>query len=37
MPTIESELAELRSRALFRKLREIDSPQQPETELAGKS
>lgn len=34
--TIDSELAELRSQALFRKLRQIDSPQQPAMELAGR-
>ncbi len=35
-PTIDSELAELRSRSLLRSLREMDSPQQPTVELAGK-
>ena len=34
--TIASELAELRSRSLLRSLREMDSPQQPAVELAGK-
>jgi 8-amino-7-oxononanoate synthase len=34
--SIESELAELRAHALFRRLRTIDSPQQPAMELAGK-
>lgn len=35
-PSIDAELAELRSRSLLRKLREIDSPQQPSLEFAGK-
>ena len=35
-PTIDSELAELRARSLLRSLREMDSPQQPTVELAGK-
>ena len=35
-PTIASELAELRARSLLRTLREMDSPQQPAVELAGK-
>ena len=35
-PTIASELAELRARSLLRTLREMDSPQQPSVELAGK-
>ena len=35
-PTIASELAELRARSLLRTLREMDSPQQPTVELAGK-
>ena len=34
--TIASELAELRARSLLRSLREMDSPQQPAVELAGK-
>ncbi len=34
--SIDSELAELRSQALLRQLREIDSPQQPSLEFAGK-
>ena len=34
--SIEAELAELRSRSLLRKLREIDSPQQPAMEFAGR-
>ena len=34
--SIASELAELRARALLRSLREMDSPQQPAVELAGK-
>lgn len=34
--SIDEELAELRARALFRKLREIDSPQHPSMEFAGK-
>ena len=34
--TIDAELAELRSHALLRQLREIDSPQQPSLEFAGK-
>ena len=34
--TIDSELAELRAHALLRQLREIDSPQQPSLEFAGK-
>ena len=34
--TIASELAELRARSLLRSLREMDSPQQPTVELAGK-
>jgi 8-amino-7-oxononanoate synthase len=34
--TIDSELAELRAHALLRQLREIDSPQQPSMEFAGK-
>jgi len=34
--SIDSELAELRSHALLRQLREIDSPQQPSMEFAGK-
>jgi 8-amino-7-oxononanoate synthase len=36
MSTFESELSELRERALLRKLREFDSPQQPDLELAGR-
>ncbi len=35
-PTIDAELAELRARSLLRSLREMDSPQQPAVELAGK-
>jgi 8-amino-7-oxononanoate synthase len=34
--TIDEELAELRARSLLRKLREIDSPQQPALEFAGR-
>lgn len=34
--TIEAELAELRALSLLRRLREVDSPQQPSMELAGK-
>lgn len=34
--SIEFELAELQARSLFRKLCEIDSPQQPAMEMAGK-
>src|SRR5882724_9484652 len=34
--TIDSELAELRAHALLRQLREIDSPQQPSMEFAGR-
>ena len=34
--SIEAELAELRSRSLLRKLRTIDSPQQPAMEFAGR-
>lgn len=34
--SIDSELAELRAHALLRQLREIDSPQQPSLEFAGK-
>src|SRR5688500_3040723 len=34
--TIDEELADLRARSLLRKLREIDSPQQPALEFAGK-
>ena len=34
--TIDAELAELRALSLLRRLREIDSPQQPAMELAGK-
>lgn len=34
--SIEAELAELRSRSLLRKLRAIDSPQQPAMEFAGR-
>ena len=34
--SIEAELAELRARSLYRKLREIDSPQQPTMEFAGR-
>ena len=34
--SIDSELAELRSHALLRQLREVDSPQQPSLEFAGK-
>ena len=34
--TYDDELAELRSRTLLRKLRELDSPQQPAMEFAGK-
>ncbi len=34
--TIAAELAELRSRSLLRELRELESPQQPDMELAGK-
>lgn len=34
--TIAAELAELRARSLLRSLREMDSPQQPAVELAGK-
>jgi 8-amino-7-oxononanoate synthase len=36
MSTFDAELAELRQRSLFRKLREFDSPQQPDLELAGR-
>jgi 8-amino-7-oxononanoate synthase len=35
-PSIDSELADLKAHALFRQLREIDSPQQPSLEFAGK-
>ena len=34
--SIDAELAELRSHALLRQLREVDSPQQPSLEFAGK-
>src|SRR5581483_11602761 len=34
--SIEAQLADLRARSLLRKLREIDSPQQPEIEIGGK-
>lgn len=34
--TIDAELAELRANALLRQLREVDSPQQPTMELAGR-
>jgi 8-amino-7-oxononanoate synthase len=34
--SIDSELADLRSHALLRQLREVDSPQQPALEFAGK-
>src|SRR6187402_3187843 len=34
--TIDSELAELRAHALLRQLHEIDSPQQPSLEFAGR-
>ncbi|EDY19157.1 8-amino-7-oxononanoate synthase [Chthoniobacter flavus Ellin428] len=34
--SIDSELAELRANALLRQLREVDSPQQPTLELAGR-
>jgi 8-amino-7-oxononanoate synthase len=34
--SIESELAELRAHSLLRQLREVDSPQQPSLEFAGK-
>src|ERR1700761_3825889 len=34
--SIDSELAELRAHALLRQLREVDSPQQPSLEFAGK-
>ena len=34
--TIDSELAELRAHSLLRQLREVDSPQQPTLEFAGK-
>jgi 8-amino-7-oxononanoate synthase len=36
MRTIQSQLADLRSRSLLRALREIDTPQQPETSSGGK-
>src|SRR5687768_10071949 len=36
MSTFESELIALREHSLFRKLREFDSPQQPDLELAGR-
>src|SRR6478736_4037346 len=36
MNSFDAELAELRERSLFRKLREFDSPQQPDLELAGR-
>ncbi len=36
MSSFEAELGELRERSLLRKLREFDSPQQPDLELAGK-
>ncbi len=36
MSNFENELTELRERALLRKLREFDSPQQPDLELAGR-
>ncbi len=36
MPSLESQLAELRSRSLFRRLREIDSPQGTAIELVGR-
>lgn len=36
MTSFDSELAELRQRSLLRKLREFDSPQQPDLELAGR-
>lgn len=35
--TIEAQLAELRARSLYRRLREIDSPQQPAVELVGRT
>ena len=35
-PSIETELAELRAHGLLRQLREVDSPQQPSMEFAGK-
>src|SRR4051794_23011774 len=34
--SFENELGELRERSLLRKLREFDSPQQPDLELAGR-
>src|SRR5258708_18141759 len=34
--SIDSELAELRANSLLRQLREVDSPQQPSLEFAGK-
>jgi 8-amino-7-oxononanoate synthase len=34
--TLEAQLAELRSRSLYRRLREIDSPQQPALEFVGR-
>ncbi len=34
-PSFESELLELKERALLRKLRPLDSPQQPEIEISG--
>jgi 8-amino-7-oxononanoate synthase len=36
MRTIESQLADIRSRSLLRKLRDIDTPQQPETSSEGR-
>ncbi|MGA3170891.1 MAG: 8-amino-7-oxononanoate synthase [Chthoniobacteraceae bacterium] len=35
MRTVESQLADLRSRSLLRALRQIDTPQQPETVMGG--
>src|SRR2546426_5963224 len=37
MPSIEAQLAELKSRSLFRKLREVDSPQGPVIRSDGKT
>jgi 7-keto-8-aminopelargonate synthetase-like enzyme len=34
--TIAQELDELRARSLYRKLRTLDSPQQPAVEIAGR-
>src|SRR5260221_11529669 len=34
--SIDAELAELRSHAMLRQLREVDSPQQPSLEFAGR-